>query len=240
MSTGEHAAERSQTVAGVQWDRATPFVPWPRGLTLLLGSGSPRRAELLRLAGVPFTVAVAPHAVEEEAAATARRERAAPGRYAELAAEAKASAVATAHPGSLVLGADTIVVLDGEILGKPNDAEDAVRMLTRLAGRTHSVITAMAFMGGVARARWLGREETRVEFLPLNESALRRYVATGEPLDKAGAYGIQGYGAMMVRRVDGCYFNVMGLPLARLGQALREVLGDGDGGVWPGTEGSPP
>jgi septum formation protein len=202
----------------------TPFVPWPAGLVLVLASASPRRAELLRTAGIPFEVHPAPGAEIGEAAVNGvlRRE---PGRYAMALAAAKATAVAARLPGRLVLGADTIVILAGEILEKPLDDADARRILGMLAGRRHTVITAVALRGGMAREGWSGWEETVVEFLPLDADTIVRYVATGEPRDKAGAYGIQGYGALMIRRVEGCYFNVMGLPLALLGRALRELLG---------------
>ncbi len=202
----------------------TPFVAWPQGLELLLASGSPRRAELLRVAGIPFTVAPAPPAAERERARSAAALLVEPGRYAAALAAAKAEVVAAAHPGRLVLGADTIVVLDGQLLEKPRDDRDAARILRRLAGRRHEVHTGLALLDGGSRRRWSGWETTAVEFLPLDEAAIGRYVATGEPHDKAGAYGIQGYGALMVRRVEGCYFNVMGLPLARLGEALRALL----------------
>ncbi len=204
----------------------TPFVPWPDGLELVLASGSPRRAELLRVAGIPFMVAPAPE-VEHVHAAAAAPLRADPPRYAAALAEAKAAAIAARLPGRLVLGADTIVILGGEILEKPADPDDAARLLGRLAGRSHLVHTGLALLGGPAAARLIATETTRVEFLPLTAAAIRRYVATGEPLDKAGAYGIQGYGALMIRRVEGCYFNVMGLPLARLGELLRAALATG-------------
>jgi septum formation protein len=200
----------------------SPFVPWPVGETLVLASRSPRRAELLQIAGIPFEVRVADGGVEERVAADLAARGTEPGRYGETLALVKAQAVASSLPGRLVLGADTVVILGGEILEKPVDEADAVRILARLAGQRHVVITAIALLGG--RAAWVGHERTTVEFLPLDEAAIRRYVATGEPMDKAGAYGIQGFGAMMVRAVDGCYFNVMGLPLALLGKALREVL----------------
>ncbi len=200
----------------------SPFVTWPAGETLVLASRSPRRAELLQIAGIPFEVCVADGGVEEQAAADLAARGTEPGRYGEALALVKAQAVASSLPGRLVLGADTVVILGDEILEKPVDEADAVRILARLAGQRHVVITAIALLGG--RAPWLGHERTTVEFLPLDEATIRRYVATGEPMDKAGAYGIQGFGAMMVRAVEGCYFNVMGLPLALLGQALREVL----------------
>jgi len=126
-------------------------------------------------------------------------------------------------PGRLVLGADTIVILAGEVLEKPRDAAEARSMLARLAGRRHTVISAIALCGG-EHCPWQGHESTAVTFLPLAADTIARYVATGEPMDKAGAYGIQGFGALMVSGVEGCYFNVMGLPLALLGHALREVL----------------
>jgi septum formation protein len=204
----------------------TPFAPWPPGEILVLASASPRRAELLRIAGNPFEVRPAPGAESLEAEANGGL-RAHPGRYARALAAAKADAVAARAPDRLVLGADTIVVLDGRILEKPVDAAAAARILGRLSGRRHLVITALALRGRRAGPGWSGREETTVEFLPLTDDAIERYVATGEPFDKAGAYGIQGYGALMVRRVEGCYFNVMGLPLALLGRALREILGPG-------------
>lgn len=200
----------------------SPFVPWPTGETLILASRSPRRAELLDVAGIPFEVRVADAAVEEAAAAHHGTTPGDPGRYAEALALAKAQAVASSLPERLVLGADTVVIEGGEVLEKPADEDDAARILTRLAGRRHVVITAIALLGG-ARP-WVGHERTAVEFLPLDDAAIRRYVATGEPMDKAGAYGIQGFGALMIRGVEGCYFNVMGLPLALLGRALREVL----------------
>lgn len=211
----------------------SPFLAWPPGPPLVLASGSPRRAELLRIAGIPFDVAPAPGA-EQAHAGVAAALRSDPVRYAVAMAVAKATAGATAAPGRLVLGADTVVVLDGDLLEKPADAAEARRMLARLAGREHVVVTGLALVGG-ARGVWTGHESTGVEFLPLDAGTIARYVDTGEPLDKAGAYGIQGYGALMVRRVAGCYFNVMGLPLARLGQALREVLGDGVRGDPGGT-----
>lgn len=206
----------------------SPFVPWPDGLTLVLASASPRRVELLRVAGVPFEVRTASDAAE--AVVAARLDRDDPAGYARALAGAKAESVAAELPGRLVLGADTVVVLDGEILEKPRDADDATRMLTRLQGRRHTVVTAIALRGAGSGLQDAA-ERTEVEFLPLEPTAVAAYVATGEPLDKAGAYGIQGYGAMMVRRVEGCYFNVMGLPLARLGELLRHaVAAPGSGG----------
>ncbi len=200
----------------------SPFVPTAGGPPLILASASPRRAELLRVAGIPFEVHVADGA---EAGVAEQVGRDDPDRYAVALATAKAETVAAGHPGRLVLGADTIVVLDGDVLEKPVSTDEAVRMLGRLQGRRHTVVTALALLGGAGGPATCA-ERTEVEFLPLDEGAIRRYVETGEPVDKAGAYGIQGYGAMMVRRITGCYFNVMGLPLARLGGLLRAAAGE--------------
>jgi len=202
----------------------TPFVQWPENLILVLASQSPRRAELLQVAGIPFEVVSASDAEAAEVAANGERQLQ-PQQYAVTLALAKARAVADRLPGRLVLGADTIVVHAGDILEKPEDPDDALRILGRLAGNRHTVITGLALLGGTRQARWTGWAGTQVEFLPQSEAALRRYIATGEPFDKAGAYGIQGLGALMIRGVEGCYFNVMGLPLALLGEALRQVLG---------------
>jgi septum formation protein len=202
----------------------TPFVDWPADQVLVLASASPRRAELLRVAGLPFEVVPVPEVEPVEAALNGNL-RDQPPQYAVKLAEAKAAAVAATYPGRLILGADTVVVLDGLILEKPRDPQDAARILGILSGRVHQVVTALALLGGAKNSYWTGYEKTSVEFLPLSAAAIQRYVATGEPLDKAGAYGIQGFGALMVRRIEGCYFNVMGLPLALLGQALRQVLG---------------
>lgn len=214
----------------------TPFIDWPEDLELVLASRSPRRSELLAIAGIPYVV-YPPSDVEATVAAelllTAAGGPIDPAEYAVVLAEAKARDVSSRLPGRLVLGADTVVILDGEVLEKPEDEADAVRLLGLLSGRRHVVISAIALMGGPADrfgpqatdgsglSAW---EATEVEFLPIDRKAIDRYVATGEPMDKAGAYGIQGYGALMVREVVGCYFNVMGLPLARLGELLREVL----------------
>lgn len=202
----------------------TPFVDWPADLLLVLASRSPRRAELLTVAGIPHEVIPAGE-VEAELAASLTDLHHDPAAYAVALAVAKARDVADRLPGRLVLGADTVVVLDGDILEKPVDQADAIGLLSRLAGRRHTVISAVALVGGPAGAEPVtAHEVTEVEFLPLTPEAVARYVATGEPMDKAGAYGIQGYGAMMVRGVRGCYFNVMGLPLARLGALLNGVL----------------
>jgi septum formation protein len=155
----------------------------------------------------------------------------APGDFAGGLAMAKARAVARERRGSLVVGADTIVVLDGEVLGKPPDAGAAARMLRRLAGREHLVHTGLALVApGGAEAN--GVESTAVTIRRLSDDGIEAYVATGEPLDKAGAYGIQGLGAALVESVRGCYFNVMGFPVARFLALLGEL---GYAYAWPGV-----
>jgi len=204
-------------------------VPWFDDEILVLASRSPRRAELLALAGIPFVVEAPPDSVEQEHGVRLAGAEADPAAYAESLALAKARAVAASGPGRLVLGADTVVLVDGEILEKPTDEQDAFALLSRLSGRGHVVITALALLDGRGEGNrrevgeWSGHERTVVRFLPLGPEQIRDYIATGEPMDKAGAYGIQGYGALMVAGVEGCYFNVMGLPLARLGQMLRSL-----------------
>jgi septum formation protein len=179
---------------------------------LVLASSSPRRQELLRLIGLTFETV--PADIDET-----WQNGEAPARHAERLARAKAAAIG--RPGAVVVGADTIVVVDGAILGKPRDADDAAAMLRRLSGREHAVHTgiAVAYGGRIVA----GVETTRVTFQPLEEETIAAYVATGEPLDKAGAYGIQGYGAVLVARIDGDYFTVMGLGLGRLVALLAKV-----------------
>lgn len=173
---------------------------------LILASGSPRRRDILTALGLAFEVR--PPDVDETlrpgegAAAAARR-----------LAERKATAV-EADPDALVLAADTIVVLDGELLGKPTGPNDAIAMLGRLAGRSHEVITGLALRLGAETRSVVAR--TNVIFRSLDHSEIAAYVATGEPLDKAGAYGIQGFGSALVERIEGDFFNVMGLPVPAL------------------------
>ena len=192
-------------------------------MKLILASASPRRAAVLRDAGIPF-----------EAVTTRVDESRHPGespeelvrRLAKTKARfAAARATGTGDP-AIVVGADTAVVVDGaegrRVLGKPVSSEDALATLRQLSGRTHSVITGLAVIrlpDGVART---DHEITLVTFAPLTEEDLEDYVASGEPLDKAGAYAIQGRGGRFVTRVEGCYFNVVGLPLAKLYRILRE------------------
>lgn len=185
---------------------------------LVLASASPRRAELLRQVGIAFEVRVSD--VPEEA----DEPGADPAAVARTHARQKSLDVAADSPDRLVLGADTVVVLDGRALGKPADAADARRMLRELSGRTHEVITAVALaVGAECGAEVIAEEHvtTRVVFRDLSEEQVEAYVACGEPMDKAGAYGIQGRGAVLVREIEGCYFNVVGLPLSRAWEMLE-------------------
>jgi septum formation protein len=187
-------------------------------LPLVLGSGSPRRRELLARAGVAFEVQAAD--IDEAA-----RPGEAPRALAERLARAKAQAVARrvgATPSRLVLGADTIVLIDGDVLGKPVDPEDAVRLLSRLVGRHHVVLTGVALVAsdrlGDARTVVV---ESKVAMRAADEAEIRRYVATGEPLDKAGAYAAQGQGRAFIARIEGSESNVIGLPIDETLALLR-------------------
>jgi septum formation protein len=181
---------------------------------VVLASASPRRRELLNLIGIEHEVR--PANIDET-----MRPRETPRRHAERLAREKASAVAKRDPDLITIGADTIVVINRKVLGKPRDNDDAARMLGMLSGREHVVTTAVA----VARGKKLRSavEEVRVRFRRLRDDEIEAYIATGEPMDKAGAYGIQGYGATIVERIEGDYFSVMGLPIVRLIGLLRDV-----------------
>jgi septum formation protein len=194
-------------------DSLTPMTP----LRVILASQSPRRRELLTLVGIAHEVS--PADVDESV-----HPDEAPVPHCERLARAKASVLATRAPDALVIGSDTIVVIDGDILGKPRDATDAAVMLERLQGRTHTVFTAVAvaYQGHLQS----GVESVSVTFRPLTAQQIAAYIATGEPMDKAGAYGIQGYGATIVERIDGDYFAVMGLPLGRLVALCRAMQVD--------------
>ena len=180
---------------------------------LILASASPRRREILESAGIAFEVRPADicemlllHETAEE--------------HVQRLAEAKARVVW--QTGDTVLGADTVVVVDKVLLGKPSDDEEATRMLRLLSERRHRVLTGICFFDGSKAETAL--EETLVEFLPLSDEEIATYVATGEPFDKAGAYGIQGAASKFVARIEGCYFNVVGLPISRVYSFIRSNL----------------
>ena len=183
----------------------------------ILASASPRRRELLAQAG--FTFEVVPADVPE-----VQKPGEDPIHFVTRLAREKAEAVAATHtltPDTLVLGADTIVVVDEEILGKPRDEADAARMLRQLSGKTHQVITGVCLAKGRERQR--AAEVTFVRFNTLSDPEIDAYVATGEPLDKAGAYAIQGRAGRWVPRIHGCYFNVVGLPLALVSSMIEAM-----------------
>jgi septum formation protein len=186
-------------------------------MKLILASASPRRAEILRDAGIPFTVlssAVDETPLPGEPAADLVRRLAA----------AKAGLVAARAVGpAIVIAADTVVALDGTILGKPRTSQDARNMLEKLSGRTHSVITGVALVRLPDVERREFTEITQVHFTVLSNEEIVRYLSSGEPFDKAGAYAIQGIAGRFIPRIDGCYFNVVGLPLARLCRELAEL-----------------
>lgn len=184
-------------------------------MDLILASASPRRRELLEQIGVQFTIAVSD--VDEIIDAGAP-----PEQQVQSLALQKAQAVATTRKDGLVLGADTVVVNDGVLLGKPHSEAEAKEMLAGLSGKWHQVMTAVALVdAGEAQHTWTSVEITNVKFRELTEDDIAAYVATGESMDKAGAYGIQGYGALLVERIEGCYNNVVGLPLQLVARGLR-------------------
>lgn len=183
-------------------------------LRVVLASQSPRRRELLALIGIAHEVM--PADIDESIL-----DGETPVPHCERLARTKAATLAAQHPDAVVIGADTIVVVDGAILGKPRDATEAFDMLRRLSGRTHTVFTAVAVsLEGETHSDVV---EVAVTFRALSDETITAYVATGEPMDKAGAYGIQGYGATIVERVDGDYFAVMGLPVGRMVELMQEL-----------------
>jgi septum formation protein len=183
---------------------------------IILASASPRRAELLRQIGVEFELAPTetgerPHPDE------------APADYITRIARAKVIAAARKHEAGLVIGADTIVVLDGRLMGKPEDEQAAERMLTQLSGRWHAVMTGVALYDIETKGEVADYEKTLVKFARLTEREIEWYVATGEPMDKAGAYGIQGLGGLFVEEIAGNYYNVVGLPIPLVYRLARRL-----------------
>jgi len=190
----------------------------PKNESLVLASASPRRRDLLASLGYVFRV-VASHADEQLFPGEQ------PTEHVVRLSREKALEVATRTevPGRWFLGSDTVVVCEGEILGKPRDAEDAARMLKRLSGRRHQVYTGYAVYDRDQQALRSGAVVTEVTFRPLTGEEIAGYIASGEPLDKAGSYAIQGLGAALVRRIEGSYSNVVGLPLCEVLEALEEA-----------------
>ncbi len=185
---------------------------------IVLASTSPRRRLLLEQIGLPFRI-IPPTADEAILAGDC-------GATVKLNAERKALSVLEEAGGSHILGADTIVDLDGVPLNKPRDEADAVRMLRLLSGRSHVVHTGVHLHDPQTGRGYSGVERTLVRFRPLGEIEIIAYVQTGEPMDKAGAYGIQARGALLIERIEGCFFNVMGLPLARVWEMMKQMMVD--------------
>ena len=182
---------------------------------IILASASPRRKELMELAGYDFEVLCADivEVVPEEAM---------PQEVVMSLALQKAQAVAAEHKEAVVIGSDTVVALDGKILGKPHSEQEACEMLRSLSGRTHKVFTGVAIVCGGKVKNFF--DETDVEFYSLGDDEIKKYVATGEPTDKAGAYGIQGKGSVLVKRINGDFFSVMGLPIAKLYREMSDFV----------------
>lgn len=187
---------------------------------IILASGSPRRKELLEQIGVRFEVITAN--VDETPPVGLF-----PEEVAKILAERKCEAVASQHPDAFVIAADTIVVFKDEILGKPETPERATEMLQKLSNNKHQVITGVGYQQQDRELRDSFSIASEVTFHKLTDELIKRYVSTGEPLDKAGAYGIQGLGAALVKHVEGSYWNVVGLPLSEVVEVLRAELGDG-------------
>ena len=185
-----------------------------------MASASPRRAQLLRDAGYAFDVA--PADIDEQ-----RFDEEMPKDYVARLAQAKAEAVVPRFPGRIIIGADTVVVIDGFVLGKPRDRVDAVAMVGRLAGRCHEVLTGVTVTNGVRSIH--GVEITKVTFTPLDLAAINSYIRTGESDDKAGAYAIQGVGSRFVERVNGSYTNVVGLPIPLVHRIIAKFDFEVDG-----------
>ena len=182
-------------------------------MRLILASQSPRRREMLSLMGYDYEIIVSD--ADEHVPPCA------PGEFVEKLALRKADAVFASHRDCCVVGADTVVYLGGQIIGKPEDEADAFRILRMLSGRTHTVYTGVAVLTDTQRIVF--HDAAEVTFSPLSDEEIRAYISTGEPLDKAGAYGIQGPGSLLVERLEGCYFTVIGMPNPKLYRALRSV-----------------
>ncbi len=194
-----------------------PFGPREIEGGLVLASRSPRRVDILTGLGFTFDVHPAPEHVED--GSPVKDPFALPGALARR----KCNAVSERFPRALVLAADTVVIVDGEILTKPRDDDEAVRFIERLAGRTHTVVTGVALERFARGLTVSGSERTDVTFRPLDRATIERYVATGEGRDKAGSYAAQGLGAGLIRRIEGCFYNVVGLPVALTLDLMKQM-----------------
>lgn len=184
--------------------------------TLILASKSPRRIELMTLAGFDF---LSVPAIKEEEIPDGTS----PSDAVLMLSRQKAEEIAEKYPYNTVIGADTVAALGNEIMGKPENEQDAFDMLKKLSGKTHTVLTGVCVISPDKHIHFY--EKTEVEFYPLGDDEIRQYIASGEPMDKAGAYGIQEKGAMFVKRINGDFYNVVGLPVARLARELNALTG---------------
>ncbi len=201
---------------------STEFSKLLKERKLVLASSSPRRAELLRKAKVDFEILFPQNIVEENISAD-------PVSHVMELSRKKAESVVEKAKNRLILGADTVVVLNGEILGKPRDKEDALRILKMLSSKEHKVYTGITLLDERSGERVSGYQLTRVKFNRLQEEEIKDYIESGEPLDKAGAYGIQGMGNFLVERIEGDLDNVIGLPVRKLKELLIEISSRGEG-----------
>lgn len=192
-------------------------------MDIILASASPRRKELLSYIVPSFRIIPSneDETLPEDISAK---------KSAEFLAVKKAGHISALYPESIVIGSDTVVIADGEILGKPSDEADAYRMLKKLSGKIHTVITGVCISQGKKKKSFSA--ETKVEFYPLSDKEIRDYIATGDPMDKAGAYGIQGKGCILIKSIEGDFFTVMGLPAARLKRELSEFAESDMKGIY--------
>jgi len=189
---------------------------YPAASPLVLASRSPRRRVILEMAGIPF-VQIPGNVCETP-------KEGSPGSIVQYWARRKAEDIAGSISGDPILGADTMVALNGELLGKPCDDAQAASMLNRLSGEWHSVFGGVCVLWPEKGIEIQFAEETKVKFRKIDAEEIRAYISTGEPLDKAGSYGIQGFGSLLVERIEGCYFNVMGLPVSRFISEFRNRI----------------
>lgn len=183
---------------------------------IILASGSPRRKQILEQVGLNFIVEVSDY--EEKSIPGVS-----PSEFVETLSLEKANAVAKNHNDAIIIGADTIVVLNSQILGKPKTKQDAREMLKKLSGNTHSVFTGFTIIDTVNKRTITNHVETKIRFKNLSEEEIRAYIETGEPMDKAGAYGVQDKGALFVEHIEGDYSSVMGLPIVKIFEILKEL-----------------
>ncbi|MBR6703915.1 MAG: septum formation inhibitor Maf [Lachnospiraceae bacterium] len=186
---------------------------------IILASNSPRRKQLLKMAGIRFTVL--PSDVPEMVPEFVTDEK-----RAQFLAELKASYTSVFHPKDVIIGADTTVICEGRLMGKPATREEAKEMLRFLSGKVHTVYTGVCLIWSDEEDAECFSSETKVEFYPLTEKQIEEYVASGEPMDKAGAYGIQGLGSTLVKRIEGDYYTVVGLPIAEVVRRLKKHEGE--------------